>query len=52
MGTNEFLLVAPGDKADVFGLVGGAFLKQSVDGESYDSYVFVRADVKYDHERH
>jgi len=52
LGTNEFLLVAPGDKADVFGLVGGAFLKQSVDGEAYDSYVFVRADVKYDHERH
>ena len=42
---NEFVVIAPGQKADVFGLVGGAFLKTAIGDEPYDSYVFVRAEV-------
>ena len=42
---NEFVVIAPGPKADVFGLVGGAFLKTAIDDQPYDSYVFVRAEV-------
>lgn len=43
----QFLLVAPGRQADLFGIVGGAFLSSEEDGRRYDSYVFLRADVNY-----
>ncbi len=43
----EFLLVAPGEQSDAFGLVGGAFLGGGEGGERYDSYVFLRADVNH-----
>ena len=43
----QFLLVAPGRQADLFGIVGGAFLVSEQDGRPYDSYVFLRADVNY-----
>lgn len=42
----EFLLVAPGDQAGVFGLVGSTFLASDSDGRRYESYVFLRADVE------
>ncbi len=45
LDANEFILLAPGEKADVFGMVGGAFLTDRVAGEPYDSYVFIRAEV-------
>lgn len=43
----EFLLVAPGERADVYGLVGRQFLVQQQEGREYDSYVFLRADVNH-----
>ena len=43
----EFLLVAPGPQADLYGLVGGVFLGSELDGRAYDSYVFLRADVNH-----
>jgi hypothetical protein len=43
----EFLLVAPGPQADLYGIVGGAFLASDQDGQRYDSYVFLRADVNH-----
>lgn len=43
----EFLVVAPGPGADLYGMVGGAFLSDEVDGIRYDSYVFLQADVNY-----
>ena len=49
--SGEFVVVAPGEKADVFGLVGGSFLKDEADGQPYDSYVFVRVDVSHVNER-
>jgi hypothetical protein len=43
----EFLLIAPSREAELFGIVGGAFLSQDVDGRPFDSYVFLRADVNH-----
>ena len=43
----EFLLVAPNERADVYGLLGRAFLACEQDGQRYDSYVFLRADVNH-----
>jgi hypothetical protein len=43
----EFLLVAPGRQADLYGIVGGAFLTGDQDGQRYESYVFLRADVNH-----
>jgi hypothetical protein len=43
----EFLTVAPGPRANLFGLVGGALLVRELDGQCYDSYVFLRADVNH-----
>jgi hypothetical protein len=43
----EFLLIAPGDRADVFGMLGGALLTHEIDGRRYDSYVFLRADSNH-----
>lgn len=48
---NEFVLLAPGEKADLFGLVGGAFLADRVDNQPYDSYVFLRTDIAHVNER-
>jgi len=43
----EFLLVAPGPQADLYGMVGGAFLSSERAGERCDSYVFLRADMNH-----
>jgi hypothetical protein len=43
----EFLTVAPGPRADLYGIVGGALLLRDLDGQRYDSYVFLRADVNH-----
>ena len=42
----EFVLITPGEKAGVFGMVGGVFLTDKLDDAPYDSYVFIRAEVK------
>lgn len=47
LGPSEFVLMAPGEKADVFGLVGGVFLTERLDGRPHNSYVFLRADVTH-----
>lgn len=41
----DFLVVAPSEQSDVYGIVGGAFLTESVDGQPFDSLVFVRTDL-------
>lgn len=43
----QFVVLAPGERADVYGIVGGAFLVQELNGTRYDSYVFLRADVNH-----
>ncbi len=43
----RFLLIAPGTQSGVSGLVGNSFLVSEEDGQSYDSYVFLRADVNH-----
>jgi hypothetical protein len=47
LGPDEFVLLAPGEKADVIGLVGGAFLTDKSEDQAYDSYVFLRVDVNH-----
>ena len=44
---DEFVLLAPGAKADVVGMLGGAFLTEELAGQRYDSYVFVRVEVRH-----
>jgi hypothetical protein len=44
---SEFLLIAPSRDADVYGIVGGAFLSGAAEADRYDSYVFLRADVNH-----
>lgn len=46
LGPEEFVLLAPGEKADLFGIVGGAFLTDNMAGEMYSSYIFIRVEVK------
>jgi len=43
----EFLLLAPGPRADLWGLIGGALLTSDVDGQRFDSYLFLRADLNH-----
>lgn len=43
----EFLLIAPSEQAELFGIIGGAFLASEEDGRRYDSYVFLRLDVSH-----
>mgnify|MGYP007051594138 CR=1 FL=1 len=43
----EFVVLAPGSKADVPGMLGGAFLTEETPGRRYDSYVFVRPEVRH-----
>ncbi|HQL53165.1 MAG TPA: hypothetical protein PLQ87_00510 [Phycisphaerae bacterium] len=47
LAPGEFLLVAPGEQAELYGLLGGVFLSGVEDGEHYDSYVFLRADMNH-----
>jgi hypothetical protein len=49
--SGEFLLLAPGEHARVFGLVGNAFLTGNDDGREYHSYVFIRPEVERVNER-
>ncbi len=43
----EVLLVAPSREADVYGIVGGAFLSSEPEAGRGDSYVFLRVDVNH-----
>jgi hypothetical protein len=43
----EFLLVAPSDRSQVAGLVGNRFLVRDENGRTYDSLVFLRAEVSH-----
>jgi hypothetical protein len=47
MAPGDFVLVAPSPQAELFGIIGGAFLAREEDGAAYDSYVFLRADVSH-----
>lgn len=47
LSTEEFVMVGPGEKADVFGMVGGAFLTGLVNDERYDTFVFIRAEISH-----
>ncbi len=47
LAPGEFILIAPGEASDVFGLIGNAFLVSAQDDTSYDSYVFLRMDVNH-----
>lgn len=44
MESGQFLLLAPNDRADYFGLVGGRFLTEEIDGRRYDSFIFATLD--------
>jgi hypothetical protein len=44
MESGQFLLLAPNDRAEYFGLVGGRFLTEEIDGRRYDSFIFVTLD--------
>lgn len=46
VGAKEFVLIAPNERADLYGLIGGAFLCDRVDGDVLDCYLFVRMDVQ------
>lgn len=41
----EFLLVAPTEASDGFGLIGSTFLTTQEDEQRFESFVFLRADV-------
>jgi len=43
----QFLLVAPAEEANLYGIVGGAFLLRQQEEQLYESYVFLRADVNH-----
>lgn len=45
VASGQFVLVAPSAQADLYGMIGGALLTRTEDGETYDSYVFLRVDV-------
>jgi hypothetical protein len=47
LGSGEFMLLAPSADAEVFGLIGGAFLIGEEDGRRYDSYVFLRPELTH-----
>jgi hypothetical protein len=47
LAPGEFLLIAPSEQADLYGIVGGAFLGSEEEGRRYDAYVFLRADVNH-----
>ena len=47
LGPGEFVLLAPSGDAEVFGLIGGAFLISEEDGRRYDSYVFLRPELTH-----
>ncbi len=52
LGDGDFLVIAPSEDAELYGLVGGAFLTRQEDGERFDSYVFIRAGVNHDARRY
>lgn len=39
--TGQFLVLAPNERAEYFGLVGGRFLTEDIDGRRYDSIIFM-----------
>lgn len=47
LAPGEFVVLAPSERADLYGLVGGAFLARVQDDQRWDSYVFLRADVQH-----
>lgn len=40
----QFLTLAPNDRAEYFGLVGGRFLTEEIEGRRYDSFIFMTVD--------
>jgi hypothetical protein len=46
LGRGEFVLIAPSERADVYGLVGGAVLSGESGQQRADSYVFLRVELK------
>ncbi|MBL8878969.1 MAG: hypothetical protein JNG88_07595 [Phycisphaerales bacterium] len=40
----QFLALAPNDRSEYFGLVGGRFLTEEIDGRRYDSMIFMTVD--------
>jgi hypothetical protein len=47
LSSEQFVLIGPGENADVYGFVGGAFLTDLVNSERYDAYVFIRAEMNH-----
>jgi hypothetical protein len=47
LSPGEFALVAPSAQARIYGLLGGAFLTRASEGERYNSYVFLRPEVRH-----
>jgi hypothetical protein len=47
LGPNEFAVLSAGEKANVFGLVGGTFLTDVLEDRPCDSYIFLRLDVTH-----
>ncbi len=46
LGPGEFLLVAPGEQAGLFGIPGGVLLVRTEDGQRRDSLIFVQAELR------
>ncbi|MBU0617978.1 MAG: hypothetical protein KKI02_09700 [Planctomycetes bacterium] len=47
LGPGEFALLAPSENAQVYGLLGGAFLTRESQGRHYSSYVFLRPEARH-----
>lgn len=45
LGNEDILMLAPNDKADTYGIIGGAFLTDDTQGVSYDRYILIRPDT-------
>ena len=43
----EFALLAPSADSRIYGLLGGAFLTRLCEGQGYNSYVFLRPEVRH-----
>jgi hypothetical protein len=47
LAPGEFALLAPNENAQVYGLLGGAFLTRESQGRHYRSYVFLRPEARH-----
>ena len=46
LAPGEFLLLTPSENAQVYGLLGGAFLTRISQGEHYNSFIFLRPEAR------